>query len=323
MSADAQSAPGSLTFVSFGEALWDMLPDGPVLGGAPLNLAYRISELGHRAHLVSAVGKDELGERALERIEELALSNGSVQRQGELPTGSVLISFRPDGEPEYEIVAPVAYDAIVADSRWARRFGEVDCVCYGTLAQRDRRSRSALVELLATVDAGERFCDVNLRPTCYTPQTVVESLEVASIAKLNSEELEEVSQMAGIGTVNDRASGMKALMKRFSNLKVLVVTLGGEGAAALERGGNVVSAPVPAVHVVDPCGAGDAFAAAFLVSYLSRSSLLEAVEAGNRRGALVATQRGATDPIRGDAASPLHLAEPRGAADPGRANPTE
>lgn len=301
MSAEPASADSkALSFVSFGEALWDMLPDGPLLGGAPLNLAYRISELGHRAELVSAVGSDELGDLALERIREFGLSTRFVQQHPDLPTGSVLISFRDDGEPEYEIVTPVAYDAIAPDGRWSEALGDVDCVCYGTLARRTQLSSSSLAELLEKVNSRDRFCDVNLRPACYTPRSVIESIEAATVGKLNSEELREVSVMAGIGVSTERRGMMHALMERFQNLRALVVTLGSEGASALERGGEIVSSPVPPVSVVDPCGAGDAFAAAFLVSYLSGSTILEAVEAGNRRGALAAARRGATDPIRAE-----------------------
>lgn len=286
-----------LRVVSFGEALWDLLPDGPVLGGAPLNLAYRLTELGQEAIVVSAVGRDQLGDRALERMGQLGLSTALVQRVSDLPTGTVNVRFNSDGEPEYEIVAPVAYDAIRFHDDWAPVFGSVDCICYGTLAQRNSISREALARLLETTEAKTRFCDVNLRPDCYDTETVVASIESATIVKLNGDELPEVSALIGLDPGRDRSLLMARFLERFPSLRAVVVTLGPDGATALERGGSVASASVPPVTVVDPCGAGDAFSAAFLVAYLSGASLVAALVAGNLRGARVAALRGATDPI--------------------------
>ncbi len=283
-----------LRFVSFGEALWDLLPDGPVLGGAPLNLAYRIAEMGHESRLVSAVGSDSLGDLAYERMSQLGLSISYVYRIADLPTGVVNIQFRDDGEPEYEIVAPVAYDAVEFDESWTTDFVDVDCICYGTLAQRNVVSRATIKRLLETVPAQTRFCDVNLRPECYTREIVIASLGSATIAKLNNEELIEVCSMVGIAQRADQSVLIAELFNAFRNLRALVVTLGADGAIAIERGGDVVTAPVPPVVVVDPCGAGDAFAASFLVAYLNGASLHEAIALGNTSGARVAEHRGAT-----------------------------
>jgi fructokinase len=274
-----------------------MLPEGPALGGAPLNLAYRLSELGEEALIVSAVGRDQLGDRALERMQQLGLSTALVQRVPDLPTGTVNIDFGPDGEPAYEIVAPVAYDSIRFQDGWSSLFGAVDCICFGTLAQRNAVSRGTLARVLATTQARTRFCDVNLRPDCYNAETVIASIDSATIVKLNGDELRDVSAMIGLDPDADRTRLMSGFLDRFPGLNAVVVTLGSDGATGLERGGNAASASVPPVTVVDPCGAGDAFSAAFLATYLSGASLVAAIVAGNLRGSRVAGLRGATDPI--------------------------
>ena len=279
----------------FGEALWDLLPSGPVLGGAPLNFAYRLGSLGVPTKFVSQVGADELGDRTLAQMRALGMDVSLVTRSNDLPTATVLVELDEQRNPSYTIVEDVAYDAVPWSDALGAAAAEVEILCFGTLAQRDSRSRATL-RRIAEVFTGETvLVDINLRPNCWTEETVRWSLAQGTIAKLNDEEILTVAELYGIphGSVPEMAVGLR----RAAGLKKLVVTLGADGAVAVAEGEHPVTVPGYKVEVNDPCGSGDAFAGMFIASLIHGLSLRDSITRANALGALVATQPGATGPV--------------------------
>jgi len=176
--------------ISIGEAVWDMFPQNRVLGGAPLNVAYHLGCLGLPVILVSRVGDDELGKAARRQVKKLGLSVEGLQVDDELPTGRVLVTFPRDNDPHFEIVAPAAWDNIAVPPTALP--GDGFSLVFGTLGQRDPRSRRAIRSLWPR--AAYRFYDVNLRPPFTTKELVAESLAAADMAKVNGDELAILGQ---------------------------------------------------------------------------------------------------------------------------------
>lgn len=281
------------TVLSFGEALWDLLPTGPVLGGAPCNLAYRVTCLGDRGLIATRLGRDDLGRRAFDRLASLGMDTGFVQWDDGRPTGTVDVRVGPDGSPDFTINPDTAYDRIEPTGELKALASRADALCFGTLAQRSEGNRRTLEGLL-TACGGLKFLDINLRKDCFSPETIEASLRHADVLKLNESEADHLGGLFDL----PRASGealARALMRKGS-LACCVVTLGGQGAAAF-RGDERVIVPGAAVDVVDTCGSGDAFSAGFLHGYLRALPLAHCCRLGNALGALAATKAGATSPV--------------------------
>lgn len=294
----------------FGEALWDLLPSGEVLGGAPLNFAYRLGSLGVPTWFVSQVGDDDLGRRTLDQMTELGMDTSLVSVSRDLPTATVIVELDDQRQPHYTIVENVAYDAVPWSDELGRAAEEADILCFGTLAQRDPRSRSTLRRIVEAFSGDTVLVDINLRTNCYTEETVRWSLAQGTIAKLNDQELVEIGEMYGAGAGGGHGSGsgredgteaeLESLIERAIGLRkviglaTLVVTLGSAGALAVVEGGEPVVVPGFQVTVDDPCGAGDAFAGMFMASVIEGLSLEESLTRANALGAAVATQPGAT-----------------------------
>lgn len=285
----------ALRIVSCGEVLWDMFPTGPVLGGAPLNFAYRVNNLGHEGLVASAVGTDSDGDSLLEAMASLRLDSRLVQRDPLHPTGRVNITFDKGMNPSYEIAAGVAYEFLKPDEQLSRAIGGADCFCFSTLAQRQPAFRETLQVLLDANAGKQALCDVNLRKGCYDYRTIESSLAHATILKLNEEEAVELGRLM-YGRSMSATEAAEILIQR-KGLRYCVVTLGPKGCYAVDATGGRAYSPGYEIHLVDPCGAGDSFAAGFLCSILSGRSLFEACELGNALGALTSAQNGATTPI--------------------------
>jgi fructokinase len=283
------------TIVSFGEALWDLLPSGPILGGAPLNFAYRANSLGNRGVIVSRLGRDGLGQKAAEQIVALGMEGTFLQWDEEHPTGTVEIHFDAAKNPNYTIIAGVAYDHIEFIDRLSDLISGADCLCFGTLAQRNAVSQKTLRRLLDEFSGNYSLLDINLRKNCYSQETILSSLERANIAKLNEEELHEVAGLYGLKQESLPEMTRSLLCK--AELEYCVVTLGAKGAFAVSREGENVYHPGFEIKLTDPCGAGDGFAAGFIHSLLNKDSLAQACRFGNALGAMVAQQEGATQVI--------------------------
>jgi len=283
------------TIVSFGEALWDLLPTGPVLGGAPLNFAYRMNSLGHRSIIVSRLGRDNLGRKARKQIAALGMDDSCLQWDDTEPTGTVEIYFDADKNPDYTIIENVAYDHIEFSDNLESVVERADCLCFGTLAQRNEVSRGLLQNLLSKFSGKFKLLDINLRKNCYSEETIENSLEQADILKLNDEEFAVLADLFRLQGDSALAQ-IECLLKR-AGLEYCVVTLGERGALAISKEGEKIYIPGYRVTLVDPCGSGDGFAAGFIHSLLNGHPLSSACRLGNALGAMVARQEGATQPI--------------------------
>ena len=285
----------SSTIVSFGEALWDLLPTGPLLGGAPLNFTYRMNSLGHRSIIVSRLGTDDLGEKAREQIVTLGMDDTCLQWDDAYPTGTVEIYFDRNKNPAYTIFNNVAYDHIEFSDKLETIIKSADCLCFGTLAQRNIVSRRCLQSLLLKFSGKFTLLDINLRKNCYSDETLKNSLEQANVLKLNDEELAVLVDLLGLQghSIPDQAEHLLS----HTGVAYCVVTLGERGAFALSRRGEKIYSPGFHINLVDPCGSGDGFAAGFIHELLENGSLKRACRLGNALGALVAQQEGATQPI--------------------------
>ena len=288
------------TILSFGEALWDLLPSGPALGGAPFNFAYRVNSLGDRGLVVTRLGCDDYGRRALDQMTALGMDVTHVQQDDYRPTGTVEVSLDEKRNPEFLIVPEVAYDFIEVTHEALQLAAAADCFCFGTLAQRAPGSQLTLHRLLDVSSKCLKFLDINLRKDCYSLQTITESLKRADILKMNLQEAHYLAELFEISltTLPDFCSEM---MEEWS-LSCCLVTLGEHGAFAASLNYDKVYVPGLEINVVDTCGSGDAFSAGFIHEYLRLKPLASCCRFGNLLGALAATRRGGTEPI-----SPVEL----------------
>ncbi len=285
------------TVLSFGETLWDLLPAGPVLGGAPCNLAYRVNSLGERGVVVTRLGRDDLGRKAAEAIGALGMDPRGIQWDDAHATGTVPVSVDAKGIPEYTILENVAYDYIEPSDELRTLAAGADCLCFGSLCQRAERSRRTLLELLSAAPKALKFFDVNLRKGCYSKPVLERSFFKADLLKLNDGEALELGGMFGLSARTPE--GIAEEILRRWGLKGCVVTLGAQGAYAV-AGKDEARAPGWNVDVVDTIGSGDAFSAAFVTCWLRGKPLGDCVFFGNALGALVARTKGATAPIGTD-----------------------
>ena len=285
--------------IAIGELVWDLLPDGEVLGGSPINLIYGLHCLGQPAAAVTAVGEDRLGRRALRQLRRLGLSTRSVQTS-ELPTGTVDVSLNEQGEPTFHIHENTAWDSLVWGPELEELADSAGAVCFSTLGQRSAPSRRTIRRFLeAAPESALRVLDINLRPPYYDADLIQASLQRAGVVKLSDPELDTVSRLLGIRAGSPRAR-LAELLDAFE-LELICLTRGARGSLLL-TGDEACEHPGFQVEVADTVGTGDAFLAT-LVYYLLRGASLETISrAANRLGSWVASQPGATPPQLGDEA---------------------
>ena len=269
--------PERFDIVAFGEILWDVIDGVPHLGGAPFNFAAHAARCGLKSAIVSAVGDDELGQRALEASSGFGVDTSGVAVHPDLPTGTVNVTLA-DGIPSYEIVRPVAWDEITGGSPPSA----TAAFYFGTLAQRSPVSAATLERLLGAYGSALVFFDVNLRQDFWSAEVVGKGLAHTDILKVNDEE------MRRLGFAPER------LFARFPRLKTVVETRGAAGCRVTSRTGEAFDSPaIEDGPVVDTIGAGDSFSAAFLAAVLRGEGLAAAAEAGNRLAGRVAARAGA------------------------------
>lgn len=273
--------------VGIGEILWDMLPGGKALGGAPANFAYHASRLGEEGWAVSAVGDDPLGAEIMEIVAEKRLNH--LIAVTDQPTGTVRVSLDAKGVPSYNITEDVAWDNIPFTPEMEALAARADAVCFGSLVQRMASRDSVLRFLRATRPECLKVFDINLRQHYYSREVIDESLKLADILKINDEEIRIVADMSGLG--DDDTAACRALIARYG-LQLVILTKGADGSEVITAD---ESFPQKAgkVKVVDTVGAGDSFTAAFVVAYLRGLSLSDAQRLANETAAYVCSCKGA------------------------------
>ncbi len=277
--------------VGIGEVLWDLLPKGACLGGAPANFAYITTLMGDQGVVASRVGEDSRGIDALRRMEELGLDIDHVQTDQQCPTGVVKIELDAKGQAKYEFVQPVAWDRLEWNEDWQQLAKQADAVCFGSLAQRSEQSRTTIRKFLAEASANTlKVFDVNLRQSYYSEDILAESMRLADIVKLNDEELPKIMELYKL-PFKDELSSAKKLQEKFG-LRILCVTRGDRG-SILVRGRDVSEHPGFRIRVADTIGSGDAFTAGLVHEYLHGASLDLMNEVANLVGAWVASEIGA------------------------------
>ena len=277
--------------VGMGEALWDVLPEGKKIGGAPANFAYHVSQFGLPSCVVSAVGDDDLGREIIENFTAKGLKQ--LIADVPYPTGTVQVEIAQSGVPQYEIKENVAWDNIPYTERLESLAERTTAVCFGSLAQRNVVSRNTINRFLDVVSRNEEnliVFDVNLRQGFYNKEILCNSMKRCNILKINDEELVTVSRMFGYPGI-DLQDKCWILLGKY-NLKMLILTCGINGSYVFTPG-NVSFQPTPKVEVADTVGAGDSFTAAFISSVLKGKSVSEAHSLAVRTSAFVCTEKGA------------------------------
>ena len=290
-----RSATHKFTIIGLGEILWDLLPGGKQLGGAPANLACHAAALGEQGIIASRVGNDPLGHEICTRLAAMGLTTRYIQRDPTQPTGTVPVQINAAGQPEFNITPDVAWDKIAWTPEWDALAAKADAVCFGSLAQRSPISHETIHRFLrATRPEAIRLFDVNLRQDHYSSSVLDISLRRATIVKLNDTELPRVIQLLGLGM--DDSEDIESIARRLLcvyELDLVCVTRGAHGSLLVSNDETVTHPGYPA-QITDTVGSGDAFAAAVIHHRLRGTPLAAISQAANRLGAYVASQAGAT-----------------------------
>lgn len=275
--------------VGLGEALWDCLPDGSKLGGAPANFAYHASQFGNDAYAISAIGNDALGDQTLKEFNEKHLKY--VMPRVDYPTGTVQVELDEEGIPTYDIKQNVAWDNIPFTPEIENVAKHCGCVCFGSLAQRNKISRDTIHRFLDTTPMScLKIFDINLRQNFYTKEIIQESLKACDILKINDEELVTIGRLFGYPGL-DIENKCYLILGKY-NLKMLVLTCGTNGSYVFAPGVKSFQ-PTPKVEVDDTVGAGDSFTGSFASAILAGMPIKEAHKLAVEVSAFVCTQPGA------------------------------
>lgn len=277
--------------VGMGEALWDVLPEGKKIGGAPANFAYHVSQFGFDSRVVSAVGNDALGDEILEVFRSKNVKH-QIERV-DYPTGTVQVTLGGEGIPCYDIKEYVAWDNIPFTDDLKRLALNTRAVCFGSLAQRSEVSRATINRFLDAMPDGEgqlKVFDINLRQHFYTKEVLIESFEKCNVLKINDEELVAISGLFDFPEVE--VQDKCRLLLTIYNLNMLILTCGTDGSYVFTPGAVSFQA-TPKVVVADTVGAGDSFTATFCASILNGKSVAEAHQLAVEVSAYVCTQSGA------------------------------
>ena len=276
--------------IGLGEALWDMLPEGKKLGGAPANFAYHAGQFGLDTVAISALGEDKLADETIEALEK----NGLKYLMPRVPyaTGTVQVTLSGNGIPSYEIKENVAWDNIPFNDEIKAAAKNCRAVCFGSLAQRNVVSRETIQKFLDATPADcIKICDINLRQQFFSKEILEESFKRCNILKINDEELVVVTRMFGYQELDD-AKICEKMVKEY-NLQMLVLTCGTNGSHVFTADGKHSFQPTPKVEVADTVGAGDSFTGSFCAAILNGKPVEEAHRIAVEVSAYVCTQNGA------------------------------
>jgi len=289
--------------LGIGELLWDVLPDGMRLGGAPANFAVMAGRLGNHAAILSRIGRDEPGRQAISHLDPMPVEVSFLQVDAAHETGRVTVDFAGN-EPHYTIHQPAAWDFLNLSGEWIQLVERADALCFGSLAQRNLQARQTIQTLVAQSSAScIRIFDVNLRAPFYSSEVLLESLELATVVKMNEAETPLVLDLLGLAidesaNVEPRLSSdflrraAERILQEFPTLQLVAITRGNRGSLLVNRHEWNEHSGFP-VKVADGIGAGDAFTAAIAHYMLRGADLATLNEAGNRWGGWMASQSGA------------------------------
>jgi fructokinase len=283
--------PPSGAIVGVGEVLWDLLPSGKQLGGAPFNFVFHCHQLGHSAVMVSRVGRDELGREFRAAARQHGLSDEFLQEDTDRPTGTVDVRIGGDGQPAFTITENVAFDFLSPEPAWNQLFSHSVAVCFGTLVQRNPGARAAVQQALALARNALVICDINLRQDYFDRERIESSLRACRWLKLNESELMILADLLRLQGETPSAH-LRDLRRRF-DVELACVTRGERG-CLLQSDDEEIAVPGQRVEVVDTVGSGDAFTAGLLVMTLEGKDLSDAAMFANRLAARVAAAAGGT-----------------------------
>jgi fructokinase len=278
-----------------GEILWDLLPSGKQLGGAPANFAYHAHALGADALVVSRIGRDALGQEILKRLQKVGLRIDGITIDSKSPTGTVTVVLDGQGKPAFTIHENVAWDFLEAGERALREAAQAKVICFGTLAQRNPVARAAIRAVVQAAPLNAlRILDINLRQQFWSPALILESLGLANVLKLNDEELPIVAK--SLGLAGDESSQLRQIAARFE-LKAVALTKGANG-SSLWVDDKIVTCPGSKLVVADTVGAGDSYTAALALGLLAGHNPERIIEFAHRIADYVCTQPGAMPPMK-------------------------
>lgn len=274
--------------VCFGEVLWDNFASGKKAGGAPMNVALHLHKQGIDSKMISSVGKDTDGGELTGYLKDQGLDTSLISQHASLPTGVVEVQLDADHQAKYDIVKPVAWDEIKYSEELEQVVSQSDVLIFGSLASRSETSKTTLLKLLPA--AKFKVFDMNLRPPHFEEELVIFLMRACDVLKINEVELDYLAQLFSFES-GSREEQLKQLRKQIS-VPTICVTLGGEGAMVLHNDKLLKHQGVKVVPV-DTVGAGDAFLATFIASYLKGLSIELTLERACAAGALVASRPGA------------------------------
>jgi fructokinase len=275
--------------IGLGEILWDMLPTGKVLGGAPANFACHVSQLGCSGYAISATGKDVLGREIIDTLNQKKLNY--LIEQIDFPTGTVQVTLDDNGIPQYEICENVAWDNIPFFATVEELAKNCSAICFGSLAQRSETSRTTIRKILSLVPATSfKIFDINLRQHFYNKEIIHQSLLNSNILKINDDEVKVIAEMYGLQALTEQEI-CEHLLKTY-RLKAVIETKGATGSYVTD-GSETSYLETPKVQVADTVGAGDSFTSAFISAILHNKTLSHAHKLAVEVSAYVCTQHGA------------------------------
>lgn len=277
-----------------GEILWDLLPDGKQLGGAPANFVYHAQQLGYDGQIVSAIGHDDLGDEIIQRLQNKNMDCRYITKSEKYPTGKVEVELDGEGNPEYNIIENVAWDHIPYSDQLEKLARQSDAVCFGSLAQREPQSRETIQKFIRhTSHNCIKIFDINLRQNYYNRQIIKTNIELTSVLKLNTDELNELSSMFSInGTENNI---LEELLEKF-DLQLIALTKGSSGSKLKSQDEISYLEPLT-TDIKDTVGAGDSFTAALASGLLQGLSLRNCHKNANLLASYVCAKDGATPTI--------------------------
>lgn len=282
----------SKKIVAFGEVVWDILPNGKVLGGTPSNLVFRCNSFGEQGFLLSRLGDDKLGHAALAKLKELGISDNNIQIDSEFKTGTVDVSFDEENESKYKVALDVAFDHIEFSSEALKLVRQADCLVFGLLPQRFGISKNTLRELIKESPDSLHFFDLKLFEHFFNREVVERLLKAAHIVRIKEKEMSFLANKLKI-ELTSIENFAKQLAQKYK-IDLVIITRGSDGILAFHKKEGLFFEPGFKIDMKDNIGSGMAFSAGFLHCYLNGKSIEDALRFGNAAGALNSTKCGAT-----------------------------